>query len=128
MTEPLTDRQRAAIKQWLTALSSGLYPKGQGALIRTYPDGNREYCCLGVLGLLQGMHASPDGQALIDHDHNSWAGIPSDEVLAHVGLLYDGADEDDPDYNVSEIINLNDNDAAWTKRVIPYLRARLTRP
>lgn len=34
---------------WLAALRSGLYPQGKGALCIQSPNGDRQYCCLGVL-------------------------------------------------------------------------------
>jgi hypothetical protein len=39
--------------KWLAALRSGSYQQGRGALLHC-GDGDKEYCCLGVLGRLCG--------------------------------------------------------------------------
>jgi hypothetical protein len=36
-------------ERWCTALESGEYQRGFGALTRVSPDGTRRHCCLGVL-------------------------------------------------------------------------------
>lgn len=37
------------MRRWVTALRSGEYTQGRGALRREYPSGKIEHCCLGVL-------------------------------------------------------------------------------
>jgi hypothetical protein len=36
-------------KKWVKALRSGNYKKSTGGLCQIYKNGNRSYCCLGVL-------------------------------------------------------------------------------
>lgn len=35
-------------QRWMDELKSGVYIQGQGALLNVSPEGNKEYCCLGV--------------------------------------------------------------------------------
>lgn len=40
---------REVIDMWLEALRSGTYRQGVGALLTHTPEGEEQYCCLGVL-------------------------------------------------------------------------------
>ena len=64
--------------KWLVALRSGLYEQGRRQLENLRPNGNTEYCCLGVLRELV--------QPNIDHDaHNDVLYLTGD-IAKTVGL------------------------------------------
>jgi len=39
--------------EWIAALRSGKYPQGKDFLVSTYGEGEKQYCCLGVLSKIQ---------------------------------------------------------------------------
>lgn len=46
--EPMTDLNKAAIREWVEALESGEYQQTTGTLAEYRPDDTLGYCCLGV--------------------------------------------------------------------------------
>lgn len=50
--------------KWLEALRSGKYKQGKGCLLQVMPDGEKRYCCLGVLADLLG--ATEGGETVTD--------------------------------------------------------------
>lgn len=67
-------------KKWIKALRSGKYAKTKGLLCKVAKNGNKSYCCLGVLTELYNKeHAfkeSLDG-GYLPYNVSSWAGIGS---------------------------------------------------
>ena len=47
----MTDKQKVALDNWLTALRSGKHAQGRGGLCNVEQEGRRSYCCLGVFYL-----------------------------------------------------------------------------
>lgn len=80
-------------KLWLEALRSGEYEQGVGRLMKFDPDGNTNYCCLGVLcdiAVQNNVTSAPDysdedGCMVFDREMDflppsiaDWAGIDQD--------------------------------------------------
>jgi hypothetical protein len=68
---------KAAIaKRWVKALRSGKYKQTTCRLCIEDEDGNKEYCCLGVLAELRGVRYSGNNGGLTDACRR-WAGMKS---------------------------------------------------
>lgn len=107
----------ATIKErWLTALRSGDYKQGEGVLRNHDYDpvtgkpipGKEVYCCLGVLCDIVWPESWHKAEAAnYDHpmwDHDEGIEMPSDDLLAKVGLSEETA---------QRLANFNDKDH-WT--------------
>lgn len=110
-----------AVKElWLTALRSGKYTQGRRRLKRTYADGHKEHCCLGVLCEIASAVGIATERTEIDIlDANSVVsfyqsgnvkstiGMPSTKILNWAGLdAHDAmalADKNDSGRTFSEI-------------------------
>ena len=84
-------------RQWLKALRSGEYNRGEGQLVEApadncHQDGEYYFCCLGVL---QNVYCESKGMEF--HRHEFSAGAHSNEVAKWSGLDNDAAYLEDED-------------------------------
>jgi len=121
------------IKQrWLTALRSGEYQQGQGALRRRKQEGPDELCCLGVLCEIavadqvipepvyttgdacyeyaNGDHHMPE-PSVLPYPVRDWAGLPdtNPNVMEQDGTVASLAELNDHDYTFAQIADLIEN-------------------
>lgn len=89
--------------KWVTALRSGEYIQGEGALKRRFADEPVVHCCIGVLAEVAGLQLDERPGAAdrtvrwsVDGDD----GQLSDAILEQLGLT---------DETQSELIDMNDN-------------------
>lgn len=116
------------VKQlWLTALRSGDYAQGRGALHRITADGGSEYCCLGVLCALaaDAGHAMPATSP--HHDDDVMVEVFYDgarNYLPSTVLTWAGLTDIDPliDRIGARLSQLND---MWSYRIAALVEAEL---
>lgn len=87
-------------KQWLAALNSGKYKQGQEELLCIDEDGDKYYCCLGVLCNLW----AKEKHKKMPRCNDVLEALPPDEILEWAGLSYADADR------LSKINDYNDVD------------------
>lgn len=68
--------------KWVAALRSGEYKQGRGALCNTDCNGNKSYCCLGVLADVSG---DPRWDGKLFNDSNAYLKIDADTHLRMTG-------------------------------------------
>lgn len=96
------DKLKSAVKaQWLEALRSGNYKQGQGALRRELPDGNKEYCCLGVLCDLYAKETNTEW-IMVD---GRWFMDTRDDLMPIVVSRWAFEPGEDPDYVPHRLTN-----------------------
>lgn len=106
-------------KQWLKALRSGNYLKGESRLKEKKDDGKTYWCCLGVAGDLcgvRGMCGSTMEKEFLDFDEN-----PNLRGRKKVPLAIQGSDNGG---TADKLASLNDADEDF-ERVIAYIEDNL---
>jgi hypothetical protein len=93
---------KAFKKKWIAALRSGEYKQGKEML---YNHDTKEYCCLGVAGIICGLEKHDINGSGLLQEANGYG-------LEKVPELLVGSDEkDDSDYNIiaDKLTIMNDN-------------------
>lgn len=97
--------KKTIAKKWVKALRSGKYKKTTGMLCKVAKNGNKSYCCLGVLTELYNkehtIKESLDGDSL-PYRVSTWAGIESS-----IGLITGSGH-----YSGQTLADLNDCDGS----------------
>lgn len=112
-------------KLWVSALRSGNYKQGGGALCR-WIDGRLTYCCLGVLCEIAVDHDVTAKYKLLDGVHiygDASAGLP-EQVQQWADLKYTNPPVDIGDRHTS-LIQLNDDDGLSFSQIADIIEAKL---
>ena len=95
--------KKTIAEKWVKALRSGKYAKTKGLLCKVAKNGNKSYCCLGVLTELYNKEhidkESLDGESL-SYSVSNWAGMRS-----RVGMIAGSGH-----YSGKTLADLNDCD------------------